>query len=49
MTGLVGPILFTQALAYFIRSDVSLTRSIELPEALFIHASLMLLGAAVIA
>ena len=49
VTGLIGPILFTQTFAYFIRSDSGLTRSIELPGAPFILASLMLLGAAVIA
>ncbi|HWG96556.1 MAG TPA: MFS transporter, partial [Nitrospira sp.] len=49
MTGMIGPILFTQTFAYFIRSDSAAGRSIELPGAPFILASLMLLGAAVIA
>jgi DHA1 family tetracycline resistance protein-like MFS transporter len=49
VTGLIGPILFTQTFANFIRSDVGISGSIELPGAPFILASLMLLGAAAIA
>ncbi|MCS6306202.1 MAG: TCR/Tet family MFS transporter [Nitrospira sp.] len=56
MTGLIGPTLFTQTFAYFIQTDSSLSTqystlgtSFELPGAPFILASLMLLGAAVIA
>jgi MFS transporter, DHA1 family, tetracycline resistance protein len=56
MTGMIGPTLFTQTFAYFIRSDSSLdtqhstlSTSLDLPGAPFILASLMLLSAAVIA
>lgn len=56
MTGMIGPTLFTQTFAFFIRSDSSLgpqhstfTTSLDLPGAPFILASLMLLSAAVIA
>ncbi len=49
MTGMIGPTLFTQTFAYFIRSDAGFSGSIELPGAPFILASLMLIGAAVIA
>ncbi|WHZ26184.1 MAG: hypothetical protein OJF51_000979 [Nitrospira sp.] len=54
--GPIGPTLFTQTFAYFIRSDFilstqhsTLSTSFELPGAPFILDSLMLLGAAVIA
>lgn len=56
MTGMIGPTLFTQTFAFFIRSDAgldtqhaSLSPSVELPGAPFLLASLMLLSAAVIA
>jgi len=56
VTGLIGPTLFTQTFAIFIRPDSvlstqhsTLSTSVELPGAPFILASLMLLGAAVIA
>jgi DHA1 family tetracycline resistance protein-like MFS transporter len=49
VTGLIGPTLFTQTFAYFIRSDSASSMSLELSGASFILASLMLLGAAVIA
>ena len=56
MTGMIGPTLFTQTFAFFIRSDSGLgpqhstfTTSLDLPGAPFILASLMLLSAAVIA
>lgn len=56
MTGLIGPIFFTQTSAYFIQTDSSLSTQHsslstfeEFPAAPFILASLMLLGAAVIA
>ncbi len=56
MTGMIGPTLFTQTFAFFIRSDSTfstqhstLSMSLHLPGAPFILASLMLLAAAVIA
>ncbi len=56
MTGLIGPTLFTQTFAYFLRSDSvlslqpsRLSTSFELPGAPFILASLMLFSAVVIA
>ena len=49
MTGLIGPTLFTQTFAYFIRPNSASSTSLELPGAPFLLASLMLLGAAVIA
>lgn len=56
MTGMIGPTLFTQAFAFFIQSDStlspqhsSLSTPMEFPGAPFILASLMLLTAAVIA
>jgi MFS transporter, DHA1 family, tetracycline resistance protein len=56
VTGLIGPTLFTQTFAYFIRSDsglggqlASLSPHWEFPGAPFLLASLMLLSAAVIA
>jgi DHA1 family tetracycline resistance protein-like MFS transporter len=56
VTGLIGPTLFTQTFAYFIRFDPalstphsSLSTSVEFPGAPFILASLMLLSAAAIA
>jgi len=56
VTGLIGPTLFKQTFAYFIRSDSvlntqqsTLSTSFELPGAPFILASLMLLSAAAIA
>jgi MFS transporter, DHA1 family, tetracycline resistance protein len=49
VTGLIGPILFTQTFAYFIRSDSASSMPVEFPGAPFILASLMLLGAAVVA
>jgi DHA1 family tetracycline resistance protein-like MFS transporter len=56
VTGLIGPILFTQTFAYFIQTDSSLSTqhsslstSGEFPGAPFILASLMLLGTTVIA
>lgn len=56
MTGMIGPTLFTQTFAFFIRSDSdrgpqhsTFTTSLDLPGAPFILASLMLLSAAVIA
>ena len=56
MTGMIGPTLFTQTFAFFIRSASDLNTqhsdlnpSWELPGAPFLLASLMLLSAAVIA
>jgi DHA1 family tetracycline resistance protein-like MFS transporter len=49
VTGLIGPILFTQTFAYFIRPDSASSTALHLPGAPFILASLMLLGAAVVA
>jgi MFS transporter, DHA1 family, tetracycline resistance protein len=56
MTGMIGPTLFTQTFAFFIRSssDLSpqhsgLSTSVDLPGAPFVLASLLLLSAAVIA
>ena len=56
VTGLIGPTLFTQTFAFFIRSNPplspqhsTLSTSLDLPGAPFILASLMLLSAAVIA
>lgn len=56
MTGMIGPTLFSQTFASFIRSEPSLgpqhsplSTSVEFPGAPFILASLMLLTAAVIA
>jgi DHA1 family tetracycline resistance protein-like MFS transporter len=56
VTGLIGPTLFTQTFAYFIRLDPALSTPDsglstpgEFPGAPFILASLMLLSAAVIA
>ncbi len=56
MTGMIGPILFAQTFAFFIRSDFplnpqhsSLSTSMEFPGAPFVLASLMLCTAAVIA
>ncbi len=56
MTGMIGPILFTQTFAFFIRSNSplspqhsTLSTSLDLPGAPFILASLLLLSAAVIA
>jgi DHA1 family tetracycline resistance protein-like MFS transporter len=56
VTGLIGPTLFTQTFAFFIRSDpafssqpLALSTSWEFPGAPFILASLLLLSAAVIA
>lgn len=49
MTGMIGPTLFTQTFAYFIRADSAASMPLELPGAPFILASLMLLAAAVIA
>ncbi|BFU90384.1 MAG: Tetracycline efflux transporter [Nitrospira sp.] len=49
MTGMIGPTLFTQTFAYFIRPNSASSTSLELPGAPFILASLMLLGAAMIA
>ncbi len=49
VTSLIGPILFTQTFAHFIRSDSAPSMPVEFPGAPFILASLMLLGAAVVA
>ncbi|MDH5726466.1 MAG: hypothetical protein OEY60_13435, partial [Nitrospira sp.] len=49
VTGLIGPTLFTQAFASFIRSDSVPSPSFEFPGAPFILASLMLFAAAAIA
>jgi DHA1 family tetracycline resistance protein-like MFS transporter len=56
MTGMIGPTLFTQTFAFFIRSNSllnpqhsGLSTSLDLPGAPFLLASLMLLSAAVIA
>jgi DHA1 family tetracycline resistance protein-like MFS transporter len=56
VTGLIGPTLFTQTFAFFLRSDSALSPqhstlspSLDLPGAPFILASLLLLSAAVIA
>jgi DHA1 family tetracycline resistance protein-like MFS transporter len=49
MTGMIGPTLFTQTFAFFIRSDSTLSASVDFPGAPFILASLMLLSAAAIA
>jgi DHA1 family tetracycline resistance protein-like MFS transporter len=56
VTGLIGPMLFTQTFAYFIRSDSALstlhsTLSVSgtFPGAPFILASVLLLSAAAIA
>ena len=49
MTGMIGPILFTQTFAYFIRADFPSSTSLQLPGAPFILASALLLSAAVIA
>jgi DHA1 family tetracycline resistance protein-like MFS transporter len=56
VTGLIGPTLFTQTFAFFIRPDSALSPqhstlspSLDLPGAPFILASLLLLSAAVIA
>ncbi len=56
VTGLIGPTLFTQTFAFFIRPDPplspqhsNLSTALDLPGAPFILASLMLLSAAVIA
>lgn len=56
MTGMIGPTLFAQTFAFFIRSDSplnpqhsTLSTSLEFPGAPFILASLMLLSAVIIA
>jgi DHA1 family tetracycline resistance protein-like MFS transporter len=49
VTGLIGPILFTQTFAHSIQSDSASSMPVEFPGAPFILASLMLLGAAVVA
>lgn len=49
VTSLIGPTLFTQTFAFFIRSDSALGTPGEFPGAPFILASLLLLSAAVIA
>ncbi|MGZ9146719.1 MAG: hypothetical protein ACXW4A_12955, partial [Nitrospira sp.] len=56
MTGMIGPTLFTQTLAFFIQPNPplspqpsTLSTSLDLPGAPFLLASLMLLSAAVIA
>lgn len=49
VTGLIGPMLFTQTFAFFIQSDSTLSTSVGFPGAPFILASLMLLSAAAIA
>ena len=56
MTGMIGPTLFTQTFAFFIRSNSpvnsqhsGLSTSLDLPGAPFILASLMLLSAVIIA
>ncbi|MGE0644336.1 MAG: TCR/Tet family MFS transporter [Nitrospira sp.] len=49
MTGMIGPTLFTQTFAFFIRSDSAFSKPFEFPGAPFLLASLMLLSAATIA
>jgi DHA1 family tetracycline resistance protein-like MFS transporter len=49
IAGLIGPSLFTQTFAFFIRSDSSLSTSLHVPGAPFLLASLLLLLAMALA